>query len=69
MEQETANKGVLLAIAIVLLWLAGFCFFVAFEGQKMLPESGPNANGGGFLRAIIGGLAQKAIDEELKGAK
>lgn len=67
--EEGANKGVLLAIAIVLLWLSGFCFFVAFEGSKLLSESGGGTDGGSLLRAMIAGLAQKAVDQEAKGAK
>lgn len=62
-----APKGVLLAIAIVLLWLAGFCFFIAFEGSKLLTES----SGGGsasMLRSIVNGLAQKSVDQAAKSA-
>lgn len=33
---ENGTKGVLLAIAILLLWLAGLAFFIAFEGSKIL---------------------------------
>jgi hypothetical protein len=65
---EKASRGVLLAIAIILLWLAGLCFFIAFEGSQILGEAGPNAQGGGFVKAIIGGLAQKAYTQEQGGA-
>lgn len=65
---EKASKGVLLAIAIILLWLAGLCFFIAFEGSQILSEAGPNAQGGGFVKAIIGGLAQKTFTQEQGGA-
>lgn len=67
MEGPEASKGMLLALAIVLLWLAGFCFFVAFEGSKLLTESGGGTDGASLLRAILGGLAQKAVDQEAKG--
>ena len=49
-------KGVLLAIAIVLLWLAGLAFFVALEGSKLLGEQATQT-GGGFFKAIMSGLA------------
>jgi len=64
---EKASKGVLLAIAIILLWLAGLCFFIAFEGSQILGEAGPGAQGGGFVKAIIGGLAQKTLSQEQGG--
>lgn len=66
MGGSEARKGVLLAIAIILLWLSGFCFFIAFEGSKLLGEVS-NPNGGNLLKGIIGGLAQKTIDQEAKG--
>ena len=37
-EGREHSKGVLLAIAIILLWLASFAFFIAFEGQQLLGE-------------------------------
>jgi len=49
-------KGVLLAIAIVLLWLAGLAFFIALEGSKLLGEQATQT-GGGFFKAIVSGLA------------
>lgn len=59
-------KGVVLGIAIVLLWLACFCFFVAFEGQKLLGEQA-DTSGGGLVKAMIAGLAQKAQGQEAGG--
>jgi hypothetical protein len=51
-------NGVLAAIAIVLLWLAGVAFFVAFEGAGILGESMPATGGGGvsYLKAALKGL-------------
>lgn len=57
------SKGVRLAIAIVLLWLACFAFFIAFEGSKLLGEQA-DLTGGGLLKAMIGGLAAKAQGQE-----
>jgi hypothetical protein len=50
-----ASKGVLLAIAIVLLWLAGLAFFVALEGSKLLGEAA-TPDGGGFFKALVQGI-------------
>jgi hypothetical protein len=54
-------NGVLAAIAIVLLWLAGVCFFVAFEGGSILGEALPAAGGGGasYFKAALQGLTTK----------
>lgn len=52
-------RGVLLAIAIVLLWLAAFCFFIAFEGSKLLGEQA-DTTGGGLIKAMVTGLASRA---------
>jgi hypothetical protein len=57
------SRGVRLAVAIVLLWLACFCFFIAFEGQKLLGEQA-DVTGGGLVKAMIGGLAAKAQGQE-----
>jgi hypothetical protein len=55
-------NGVLAAIAIVLLWMAGVAFFVAFEGGSILGEAIPAAGGGGanYFKAILQGLAGKS---------
>jgi hypothetical protein len=65
-EGRQASKGVLLAIAIILLWLAGLCLFIAFEGSQLLAEASEQT-GGGFLKAMIGGLADKALKQESGG--
>lgn len=63
MDSSGGNRGVLLAIAIILLWLAGLCFFIAFEGSKLLGSSGL---AGGDSETIIGrieeGLAKQVQD-------
>ena len=62
-------KGTMLAIAILLFWLAGVAFFVAFEGTDILGENVPATPGGGsnYFKAILGGLtgiaATKAASE------
>lgn len=61
-----SSKGVLLAIGIILLWLAGFCFFIALEGATLLGEQS-DTSGGGLLRAMISGLATKAAAQEQQG--
>ena len=53
------SRGVLLAIAIVLLWLAAFAFFIAFEGSQLLGEQA-DTSGGGLIKAMVSGLATKA---------
>lgn len=60
------SKGVLLAIAILLLWLAGFCFFIALEGSTLLTEQS-DTTGGGLARAIVSGLAARASAQEAAG--
>lgn len=54
-------NGVLAAIAIVLLWLAGVCLFVAFEGSGILGETLPASGGGGasYFKAALQGLISK----------
>jgi hypothetical protein len=58
----SAGNGVLLAIAIILLWITGVLLFVAFEGSSILGESVPAAGGGGasYFKAAIEGLTAKA---------
>jgi hypothetical protein len=56
-----APKGVLLAIAIILLWLAGVAFFIAFEGSKILTESS-GTDSSSMLRTMINALGQKSVD-------
>jgi hypothetical protein len=45
----------MLAIAILLLWLAGLSFFVAFEGTKLIGSAGV---AGGGSASYIGKLEQ-----------
>ncbi len=54
MNSQNAGSAVRLALAILLLWLAGLSFFVAFEGAKFLPEqSGPGGPFVGILRELM----------------
>lgn len=39
MTKPDTGSGVRLALAILLLWLAGLAWFIALEGQNFLPES------------------------------
>jgi hypothetical protein len=56
------SKGTVLAVAILLFWLAGVLFFVAFEGSGILGENAPESGSGGisYFGAIISGLRSKA---------
>lgn len=56
------SKGTVLAIAILLFWLAGVLFFVAFEGSGILGENAPESGSGGvsWVKAIFTGLTSKA---------
>lgn len=56
------SKGTVLAIAILLFWLAGVLFFVAFEGSGILGENAPESGSGGisWVKAIFSGLTSKA---------
>lgn len=62
MPTADAPKGVLMAIAVLLLWLAGVALFIAFEGSQIIGEQIPAAGGGGgsYFRAAIEGLTNKA---------
>lgn len=62
----SGSKGVLLAIAILLLWLAGFCLFVAFEGSALWTEQSSAKTGGALAKGLVLGLAQKAASREAK---
>lgn len=68
-EQQQQSKGVLLAIAIVLLWLAGLSFFIAFEGSTILGEQVPADSSGGasWIQAAIEGLKRKAQQRQEAG--
>lgn len=63
MGQETGSKGVLLAIAILLLWLAGLAFFIAFEGSKLLGNAGMAGGGSdSFFGTLEEGLSKQVQD-------
>ena len=55
---DTGSRGVLLALAILLLWLAGLAFYIAFEGSKILggKASGSEAQ----ITQLAGGLTTLA---------
>jgi len=58
------SRGTVLALAILLFWLAGVAFFIAFEGSTILGENPPaNAKGGAsWFRAALSGLTSTAAD-------
>ena len=60
MNPDGGSKGVLLALAIVLLWLAGLGFFIAFEGSKILGGKMPESET--YLDKLTKGLAS-AVDD------
>lgn len=61
-EGREKNRGVLLALGIILLWLAGVAFFFAFEGLNSIEQSG--TTGSSLFKSLIGGLADKAQAQE-----
>lgn len=62
------SKGVLLVIAILLLWLAGLCFFIAFEGSELLRSDSPTT-AGSALRSFLAGLSQNIAKTERANAQ
>jgi hypothetical protein len=56
------SKGTMLAVAILLFWVAGVLFFVAFEASGILGENVPAGGGGGvsYFKAILSGIGAKA---------
>jgi hypothetical protein len=51
-EGREKSRGTLLALGIVLLWLAGVAFYFAFEG--VLATEQADTTGGGLLKAFLG---------------
>ncbi len=66
-EFREKNRGVLLALAIVLLWLAGVAFFFALEGMKDIQSA--ETTGGGLFKAMITSLAGKAQAQEKQNSQ
>ncbi len=73
---DGGSKGVLLAVAILLLWLAGVMLWVAFEGTSYLPARLPAGSGGkpsyalGILQALAGSvqkLQQQGMTDQQGG--
>lgn len=60
-ERPEPNRAVLLAVAILLLWLAGVAFFIAVEGLHV--EQGKN-NGSGIMASILSTFTQKADKQQ-----
>lgn len=60
MVPDTASRGVLLALAIILLWLAGLCFFIAFEGSSLL--GGGSTGSQAEISQLVSGLQQTVQD-------
>lgn len=63
------SKGVVLAVAVLLLWLAGVCLYVAFEGTSFLPEqlpAGPNGKPSYFL-GVIQAMTRQAQSLQQQG--
>ncbi|HEY2089879.1 MAG TPA: hypothetical protein VGH54_28145 [Mycobacterium sp.] len=60
MDEDGGGKGVLLAISILLIWLAGVLLWVAFEGTAVLPVKLPVGPDGkpsyalGVVQAVTG---------------
>lgn len=64
---EGGTKGVLLAIAILLLWLAGLAFFIAFEGSKIL--GGPASGSESEVHKLETGLANVIQEQATTGGQ
>lgn len=58
------NKGTVLAVAILLFWLAGVLFFVAFQGNTILAENAPELGSGGisYFKGILSWIGAKAAE-------
>lgn len=56
------NRGALLALGIVLLWLAGVAFFFAFEGLAATEQA--DTTGAGLFKAMLGQLSRKTQQQE-----
>jgi hypothetical protein len=57
------SRGALMALGILLLWLAGVAFFIAFEGSSLLAEQTKAAAGGtqtNWFATIVQGLTRQA---------
>jgi hypothetical protein len=67
--QEGGGKGVLLAVAILLIWLAGVLLWIAFEGTSVLPAKLPVGPGGkpSYFLGILQVLAGQVQDLEKTG--
>jgi hypothetical protein len=63
------GKGVLLAVAVLLLWLAGVCFWLAFEGTSFLPDKLPVDKSGkqSYFLGILQALAKRAQVLQARG--
>jgi hypothetical protein len=59
-ETDGGSKGALLALGIVLLWLAGLAFYIAFEGTKLVGSGGSSQSTLGQIKA---GLAQQVATQ------
>lgn len=62
---QEPNKGTMLALAIILFWIAGVLFFVAFEGANILGENVPASGQGGapsYIKGIFSWIGAKATE-------
>jgi hypothetical protein len=61
---QEPNKGTMLALSILLLWLAGVLFFVAFEGSKILGQNVAATGEGGvsYVKSILSWVGAKATE-------
>jgi hypothetical protein len=68
-EGGGGSKGVMLAIAVLLLWLAGVMFWLAFEGTSFLPDALPldSSGKGSYFLGIVQALAQRAQSLQAAG--
>lgn len=59
--EREKHRGTLLALGIVLLWLAGLGFYFAFEG---IQAEQSDTTGAGLFKSLIGDLSSKAQAQE-----
>ena len=66
MDSDNGNAaGAKLALGFLLLWLAGLCFYIAFEGSKLIGTGGSSQS---TLGQIEAGLAHQVQQQASGGS-
>jgi hypothetical protein len=66
-ETDGGSKGALLALGIVLLWLAGLAFYIAFEGTKLVGTGGSSQDTLGQIKAGLAGQVAAQVQANQGG--